>query len=137
MTTERRRAPRRRVVSIEKTGRWGNVVYSHTLSCGHKDVRKRAASSSEISCIWCLRAEERDKEIKALASPLKSNVFYDDNLADEEIKIEKTRAALAAKLGVPMEAIDISVEDSAGSLFIRSAIIYLSARDVARITDDR
>lgn len=137
MTTERRRAPRRKVVGIEKTGRWGNYVYSHELSCGHKDVRKRAATSSEIACMWCLRAEEKNIELKRLSAPPAQNVFYDDNLADEEIKIEKTRAALAAKIGVPMEAVDISAEDVAGALVIRSAIVYLSARDVARIAEGR
>lgn len=134
MTTERRRAPRRKIVSIEKIGRWGQLTYNHTLSCGHVDVRKRAASSDEIACMWCLRAEEKEVEIKQLAPPPAQSVFYEDNLAEEETRIEKTRAAIAARIGVPMEAIDIAAEDVGGTLVIRSAVVYLSARDVSRIS---
>jgi hypothetical protein len=133
MTTERRRAPRKKITSIEKTGRWGHLVYHHKLECGHIDVRKRAATSDEIACMWCLRAEEQDVEIKKMTAPLVQNVFYDDNLAAEETRIEKTRAAIAARIGVPMEAVDISSEDVAGLLVIRSAVVYLSARDIVRI----
>jgi hypothetical protein len=32
-----------------------------------------------------------------------------------------------------MEAVDISSEDVAGLLVIRSAVVYLSARDIVRI----
>jgi hypothetical protein len=83
--------------------------------------------------MWCLRAEEQDVEIKKMSAPLVQNVFYDDNLAAEETRIEKTRAAIAARIGVPMEAVDISSEDVAGLLVIRSAVVYLSARDIVRI----
>lgn len=137
MTTERRRAPRRKIVSVEKTGRWGQLSYVHNLACGHNDVRKRAATTDEIACMWCLRAEEKDKELKKLTAPAVQSVFYDDNLADQEIRIEKTRAALASRIGVPMEAVDISAEDISGELVIRSAIVYLSAKDVARIAEQR
>jgi hypothetical protein len=64
------------------------------------------------------------------------SVFYDDNLAEEETRIEKTRAAIAARIGVPMEAVDIAAEDMGGVLVIRSAVVYLSARDVNRIAGD-
>lgn len=136
MTTERRRAPRRKIVSIEKTGRWGQLVYNHKLSCGHIDTRKRAASSDEIACMWCLRAEEKETELKALSLPPIKSVFYEDNLAEEETRIEKTRAAIAARIGVPMEAVDIAAEDIAGTLVIRSAVVYLSARDIGRISGE-
>jgi hypothetical protein len=136
MTTERRRAPRKKITSIEKVGRWGQVVYNHKLSCGHIDSRKRAATSDEIACMWCLRAEEKDAEIKKLSAPPVQSVFYDDNLAEEETRIEKTRAALAARIGVPMEAVDVAAEDVNGILVIRSAVLYLSARDINRITGE-
>lgn len=136
MTTERRRAPRRKIDSIEKRGSWGNYSYEHKLSCGHVDIRKRASSTDWIACPWCLRADEKDKELKKLSAPPKvQSVFYDDNLADQEIRIEKTRASIASRIGVPMEAVDVATEDISGELIIRSAIVYLSARDVARIAE--
>lgn len=136
MTTEHRKAPRRKITSIEKTGGWGNVSYVHHLSCGHAESRKRAATTGEIACVWCLRAEQKNEEIKALVriAPLPP---VEPSLADEEVKIEKTRAAISIRFGVPLDAVDISVEDVAGNLQIRSATIYLSAQDVARATDNR
>lgn len=134
MTTERRRAPRKKIVSIEKIGRWGELTYNHKLECGHIDARKRAASSGEIACLWCLRAEEQAIELKKFTAPPVQSVFYDDNLAEEETRIEKTRAAIAARIGIPMEAVDVATEDINGVLVIRSAVVYLSARDINRIS---
>jgi hypothetical protein len=136
MTTERRRAPRRSVTNVERAGSWGNVVYRHFLSCGHVEERKRAASTPELACTWCTKAEQKEQEIKALARP-GILVNYEPNLADQELKIEKSRAVIAQRLGVPLDAVDIASEDIAGELIIRSATIYLSARDVVRIVDSR
>ena len=136
MTTEHRRAPRRKVTNIEKTGPWGKVVYLHHLECGHTESRKRAASTSELACAWCLRAKEKDKEIKSL-SALPAIPDVEPNLADEEIKIEKLRSVVAARFAVPSEAIDISVEFVAGNLVIRHGIVYLSATDLARLANTR
>lgn len=83
-----------------------------------------------------MRAEEKEVELKKLTTPPVQSVFYDDNLAAEETRIEKTRAAIAARMGVPMEAVDIASEDVGGLLVIRSAVVYLSARDINRISGD-
>lgn len=137
MTTERRKAPRRKIKSIEKIGKWGQVSYNHNLVCGHVDIRKRAATSDEIACMWCLRAEEKEAELKKLTSPPVSQSFlHDDNLAAEETKIEKVRATISARIGVPMEAVDVAAEDVNGQLVIRSAVVYLSPRDISRITGE-
>lgn len=136
MTTERRKAPRRSVTKIERAGSWGNVVYRHFLSCGHIEERKRAASTPELACTWCPKAEKKEQEIRALVSPSFLS-GEETSLADEEIKIEQSRAAIAQRFGVPLDAVDVAAEDNSGKLSIRSATIYLSARDVARIVDGR
>jgi hypothetical protein len=136
MTTERRKAPRRAIVSIEKIGAWGQLTYQHKLSCGHIDVRKRKAASSDIACMWCLRAKEKQVELKSFTAPSPMNVFYEDDLAEQETRIEKTRAAIASRIGVPMEAVDVASEDINGQLVIRSAVVYLSSRDVIRIAGE-
>lgn len=135
MTTEHRRAPRRKIVSIDKSGSWGNVEYRHHLSCGHIETRKRQAPTGEIACAWCLRAEIKDKEIKSLvgAQP-KPLLGIDSEFADDELAIERTRATIAARFGVPGDAVDIASEDINGRLVIKSATIYLSARDVDKLT---
>jgi hypothetical protein len=86
--------------------------------------------------MWCLRAEEQAAELKKLTAPPIQSVFYDDNLAEEETRIEKTRAAIAARIGVPMEAVDVAAEDVNGVLVIRSAVVYLSARDIGRLAGE-
>jgi len=136
MTTEHRRAPRRKVVSIDKVGKWGQVEYLHALECGHTESRKRVARTDEIACAWCLRTESRDDDIRSLGTPLTA---YDDgpSLVDEEIKIEKIRSILAARFGVPVDAVGLSVEDAAGSLVVKNCVIYLSSSDVARLTSPR
>lgn len=136
MTTERRRAPRRSITKIERSGSWGNVVYRHFLSCGHIEERKRASSTPELACTWCPKAEKKEQELKALIRPsLLSG--YEPNLADQEIRIEKARASIAQRFEIPLDAVDIASEDVSGELIIRSATIYLSARDVMRISEER
>lgn len=136
MTTERRRSPRRKISEIKRVGAWGDVSYHHILACGHTEVRKRAASTSELACAWCLRAEQKDGEIRALTRfrPARTE---DEALADDEVKIERTRATLAARFSIPIDAVDILSEDISGQLIIRSATIFLSARDVTRLVDTR
>ncbi len=136
MTTERRRSPRRKITEIKRVGAWGDVSYHHVLSCGHTEIRKRASSTNELACAWCLRAEQKDSEIRALTRfrPIKTE---DEALADDEVKIERARAALAARFAVPVDAVDVLSEDISGQLIIRSATIFLSAQDVTRLVDTR
>lgn len=137
MTTEYRRAPRRRVVNIERVGRWGKLEYLHTLDCGHTESRKRAARTEDIACAWCLRTETRDQDIRSLtggqATPL---IAYEDgpSLADEETRMEKVKSTLAARLGIPVDAVGLVVEDVAGALVVKNCVVYLSAADVTRLT---
>jgi hypothetical protein len=135
MTTEHRRAPRKKITQIHKSGSWGKVEYHHHLECGHIEVRKRSAPTGEIACAWCLRAEVRDKEIKALvgAKPV-ALLPIDSEFADDELTIERTRATIAARFGVPVDAVDITSGDFNGRLVVRSATIYLSATDVDKLT---
>jgi len=134
VTTERRQSPRRKVKLVEKIGGWGKIEYIHHLSCGHSETRKRIAPSSEIACVRCLREEAMKKEIRALSRVSPLVVGNDDTFFDDELKIERTRAALAAKFGVPLDAIDVISEYISGKLIIRSATIYLSATDVDKLT---
>lgn len=136
MTTERRKAPRRQIVKIDKIGSWGNVSYHHHLDCGHVEIRNRTAPAPQIACVWCLRAGEKEKELKLLIRP--SDISIEErSLVDDEIKIERSRAAIASRFGVPLDAVDISSEDYAGKLIIRGATIYLSPEDVDRIERNR
>lgn len=134
MTTEHRRAPKREVVEITRAGAWGQVRYHHKLSCGHIESRPRAATSSTLACVWCLRAEEIDKEIKSLAAPqIQTTQYVEQSITSFETSVEKLRAGLAAKFSVPIDAIDISIVDVNGELVIKSGLVFLSASDIARL----
>lgn len=134
MTTERRNAPRRKIKLIDKTGSWGKFQYVHHLVCGHSETRKRQAPSNEVACIQCLRLEIQTQEIRALSRVSPISYGSQDSFIDEELKIERTRASLAAKFGVPLDAIDLPAEYVSGNLIIKSATIYLSAQDVEKLT---
>lgn len=135
MTTEHRKAPRRQVVEISREGAWGKVKYRHLLSCGHTEVRARAASTPKLACAWCLRAVEKDVEIKALSAGVQSQIDdINEQLAKEEIDISKTKAAIALRFQIPQEAIDVVVADINGNLVIKHALLFLSAKDVSRLS---
>jgi hypothetical protein len=48
--------------------------------------------------------------------------------------IDKKRAALSSRFGVPLDAVDVMSEDINGRLVIKNAVIYLSALDVEKLT---
>ena len=136
MSTEHRRAPRREVTEVTKTGSWGQVRYLHKLSCGHVESRARASSTKSLACAWCLRTEEKSSEIKALSS---SSVYVfseeeEQSLTDFEMTLEITRSGIASRFGIPLDAVDISVRDVDGKFVIKSAVVFLSSHDVARIS---
>lgn len=134
MSTEHRRAPRREVVQIDRVGAWGQVKYQHKLSCGHIEVRPRAATTDTLACAWCLRAEEKDTEIKALSAPAISFIPEEEqSITDFDTMVERLRAGIAAKFSVPLEVVDINVTYVDGNLQITSGIVFLSATDVARL----
>jgi len=135
MSSEHRRAPKREVVEITRTGAWGQVRYIHKLSCGHAESKPRAATTSSLACAWCLRAEQKNLEIKALSSPSSFTVLKEEqSLSAFETGVDKMRAVIASKFSVPQDAIDINVVDENGELIIKSAVVFLSSLDVARLS---
>ena len=113
------------------------MKYHHHLECGHIEIRTRASTAPKIACVWCLKTAERDAEWKnpsAVATNVIPSVDYDSNLGQDEMDIERTRAALARELSIPPDAIDIVAVDAGGNLEIQSAWVLLSADDVDRIT---
>ena len=141
MTTEHRRAPRRKIVEVSREGAWGKVKYKHLLECGHTEVRPRASSTPSLACAWCLRVDVKQKEINALSlsnrGPYLSNrgpyVDMSPSMASDEITLSKTRALLSSKFGLPLDSVDIISSDVNGNLEINYAIIFLSSGDVARL----
>lgn len=140
----RKAAPRRAIVEIVKTGSWGRVEYRHRLECGHTEVRKRQSTAPAISCLWCVVAENKDEELRNLVAQkpvtnlmvdvhdLIDDGFAHDTVADEDAN--RMRAGLSNALGVPVEAIDVVMEDVDGSLQVQYAIVFLDVRSARRLS---
>ena len=83
MTISKKAAPQQDVVEVIRSGRWGKVEYIHKLSCGHAEVRKRAASTTKIACEGCLKAEMGTQMLVELAGA--KPVFADFSDIHDEI----------------------------------------------------
>lgn len=134
MTTEHRKAPRRKIQSIERMGRHGSVKYHHSLECGHTEIRTRASRAPKLGCAWCLRAVEKEREVGASTSRVPMPLDYDEVLGQNEVEVARLRGSLASALGVPNEAVDLVVSEKGAELSVESAVIFLSPQDVERLT---
>ena len=70
---ERRQAPKQKILSINRVGAWGKVRYEHKLDCGHSEILPRASSAKRIACTWCVKAQEKEEELRQLVSPQKNS----------------------------------------------------------------
>lgn len=131
-STEHRRSPRRDVFEIKKVGSWGNIEYHHILSCGHIEKRPRATRAPKLACVWCLRSEQKEIEMKSLATPSRVHI-EEERYADDEMEIQNIRATLASQMNVPIESVDVVARDENGKLKIHHATVFLSALEVRRI----
>lgn len=138
----RKKAPKRDVIEIVKSGQWGAVEYRHRLSCGHVEIRKRVAPASQMACTWCVVAEEKEQDLRRLTAPQPtrqvivevSDIIDDLNqdLAGEE-DASIIQAGLAASLRIPADAIDVVLEDEDGFLRLSYAVVFLTASDARRL----
>lgn len=137
----RKAAPRRQVVGIEREGAWGRVEYAHLLDCGHTERRKRATRSKYLSCAWCVVAEQTDAELRQLSiSPKQTQDSGDDlldvvgsQLAMTERLVAQVRAEIASHHQVPVESVDVIVSDEDGEITLSFATIFIPATDIAPI----
>lgn len=131
----RRQAPKRAVKEIRRVGTWGNVRYEHVLECGHSEYKPRASRADRLACMWCVKAIEKDEEMKSFTAPPPSIIaeYADDNTASSEIHLGRVRASLASVMKVPLEAIEIVASENRGVLEIRAAYVFLSAGDISRL----
>jgi hypothetical protein len=133
-------APRRDVLQIEKIGPWGRVEYHHLLSCGHTDIRKRIAPTKVIACALCVVAEDQAKTMTSIATtrpaPPNNEDFLDptgSRLAVTESKIAKIRAEVASHFQVQVDAVDIATTDEDGELKLSYGLVFLSVQEIEDI----
>jgi len=133
-------APQKNIVSIEKQGGWGDVSYYHKLECGHIEVRKRASTAPKIACTWCVIGEQKGKELRALTivqPPTLEEVwdFYDETTS-EEVDVAKLRAGVANAVGCAQESVEVvSIVDEENVLRVSYVTVFLDFETAKRIAD--
>jgi|LakMenEpi03Aug12_release.lakeMendotaPanAssembly.Ray.scaffolds.fasta_scaffold137979_3 hypothetical protein len=134
MTTEHRKAPRKKIISVTRVGEWGNVRYDHLLSCGHIESRPREADTktNTLACAWCFKSVNMGRELMKLGS---STVLYEEDSSSSESRINSIKASIAAKFNVPLDSVDVVSTVDNAELKIQYATVFLSSIDVGRITN--
>ena len=133
-------APQKNIVSIEKQGGWGDASYYHKLECGHIEVRKRASIAPKIACTWCVIGEQKGKELRALTivqPPTLEEVwdFYDETTS-EEVDVAKLRAGVANAVGCAQESVEVvSIVDEENILRVSYVTVFLDFETAKRIAD--
>jgi hypothetical protein len=72
--------------------------------------------------------------MSALGAPAKAEVLDDEEFASFETKVQMMKASLASQLNVPIDAVDVAIVDESGILRVRYATIFLTEKDLRRIT---
>lgn len=131
MTTEHRKSPRKKVISVKKVGAWGDVSYEHLLSCGHVETRPRKASTKALACAWCFKSVSMGKQMLQLGS---ATSYMEEDSSSEEFRINSIRASIAAKFNVSLDSVDVVSAFENQELKIQYATVFLSSIDVGKIT---
>ena len=131
MTTEHRKSPRKKVISVKKVGAWGNVSYEHLLSCGHVEIRPRKASTKALACAWCFKSVNMGKQMLQLGS---ATSYMEEDSSSEEFRINSIKASIAAKFNVSLDSVDVVSAFENQELKIQYATVFLSSLDVGKIT---
>lgn len=144
MKVNRKKAPQRKIVDISRTGKWGSVVYLHSLECGHVEERKRPAKTEVVACAKCVMAEDFGKQTMDL---VRMGVGYESItelemtpdpieiiFSSSEKNISRIKNQIAEILGVGSDDVNVFVEQDENML-ISGATVFLSASDIARLCD--
>jgi len=75
--------------------------------------------------------------MKAIPPPARLQVASDDEIATAETEFSLMRATIATRFGVPAESVDLVTTDDTGILRVRYATVFLTEKDVNRITNNR
>ncbi len=121
-------APRRQVLEVSRTGDWGEVRYLHRLECGHVEVRRRRSPSENVACSSCMtegRLRKRVAFIEAIDNLPDDHDQLSYELAVVESNAVRIRAEIAARLGIPLDCVDVLVSDFGGRMSIASATVHI------------
>lgn len=138
-------APRREVLEVVKVGDWGEVVYHHRLSCGHTETRKRQSPAGHIACSGCVIAREFAQNgpsglpgasVGGGAVSVADLDLVVDEFGSVEAEAQRIAAGLAARFGVPVEAVDVAISAQGGGSEVAYAVVFLDAPTARRLSND-
>jgi hypothetical protein len=142
MKVNRKKAPQKKVLEITRTGKWGSVVYLHSLECGHLEERKRPAKTEFVACGKCVMAEDFGKRTVNL---VRTGVGYESItemdltpdpieliFSSSERNIARIKDGVSSFLGVDPEDVSVFIEDDENML-VTGGSVFLSATDLVRI----
>ena len=140
----RKKAPQKRVLDITRTGKWGSVVYLHSLECGHVEERKRPSKTDVIACGKCVMADDFGKRTLGL---VRTGVGYESitemdmnpdpieiAFSSSERNVQRIQNSVAGLLGLQPDDVNVFVEQDENML-ITGGTIFLSARDLFRLAE--
>ena len=128
-------APRREVLVVERLGDWGEIRYTHALSCGHSEIRpRRTVPGRTIACSGCLKAAQFAAG-PMLPAPRRGFMPSDDGVAIDELagveaEIARLRAGIAKAFRVPAEAVDVAITSDDDVAY---ALVFLDADQARRV----
>jgi len=146
--TGRRQAPKQEVIAINKVGPWGNIRYEHQLVCGHSELLVRASSAKKIACSSCMNKKDdtqlavgtmnaNDTMQSVPLDYFDTRLDFNETFGEDEILVRRVAADIASLLGIPVDAVSVNTDASAGRTIITSAYIFLSGKDISRLTQVR
>jgi hypothetical protein len=117
-------------------GDWGEIRYHHRLSCGHVEIRRRPVKSEVMGCSSCSTEQRLSKKVFLLDERPSSEQDYDAlsaEFAQAEIMSVRIRGAIAARLGVVLEDVDVLISDVDGRFAIASASVHIDGQTAMQI----
>lgn len=142
MDINKKSAPQHDVIEIIKTGRWGSYEYIHRLACGHAEIRKRAEKSKKLACEKCVKAGAAVDLLASLSQQANTYLDFAEihdeiaiSIASVEQDIGRTRAALAKRLGVTPDAVDIVMDETSDVPQIVQAVVYLETSEIGALLE--
>jgi hypothetical protein len=62
---------------------------------------------------------------------------FEETFGEDEILVRRVAADIASLLGIPVDAVSVNTDASAGRTVITSAYVFLSGKDISRLTHVR
>ena len=118
-----KRGPKRLVTQAVRLGEYGQTKWHIELECGHAvdSARKPKVNEDHLCCKTCVAPPAPVPLMEVLSDDREDRDFFDPYDPMEDIRV---RAAIASKVGVPMNQVE---------LVNGTATVFLDAQQVRRL----